>query len=580
MAKLTPRPRDAKLNAETLTAQALGHVDPVTRGLVGSIHPATTYERDKDGGYSSGRGYTRPHNPTYDEPENLLNALEGGNGTLLFASGMAAATAVFQSLLPGDHVVAPRVMYWSLRKWLIESAMSWGLDVEFVDTGDPGCLRAAMRPGQTRLIWLETPANPTWEVSDIEVASAIAHNAGARLAVDSTVASPVLSRPLELGADLVVHSATKYLNGHSDVLAGAVVTRRQDAFWNRIKAWRRDGGAVLGPFEAWLLLRGMRTLFVRMSRCSQSAMRIAEHFSGHPSLLAVLYPGLPDHPGHAIAARQMHGGFSGMLSLRLRGGKAAAMATAARVELFKRATSLGGMESLIEHRASIEGPATPVPDDLLRLSIGLEHVDDLIADLEMALDHDVSDPASDIDNTRTGQNEGWHSDLARLVREQLQPIVVERGGQIELDNTDGHLIQLRVSGSLGAALPLRPQIGALIRHYVDTEAVVEFVSEGTDSIRLQPGANSLESCIRYLLDKRINPALAAPGGEAHLNSLTDGVAHLSLRGGCQGCAMADVTMRQGIEVVLKEAFPELIAVVDDTDHSLGENPHFKTKKGV
>ena len=552
----------------------------MTRGLVSSIHPSTTYERDADGGYSSGRGYTRPHNPTYDEPENLLNALEGGSDCLLFASGMAASTAVFQSLLPGDHVIAPRVMYWSLRKWLVESAMSWGLDVEFLDTADLDRLRAAMRPGQTRLLWLETPANPTWEITDIEAAAAIAHDAGARVAVDSTVASPVLTRPLEHGADLIVHSATKYLNGHSDVLAGAVVTREQDAFWNRIKAWRRDGGAVLGPFEAWLLLRGMRTLFVRMSRCSQTAMRIAEHFSNHPALSKVLYPGLPDHPGHAIATRQMQGGFSGMLSLRLRGGKTAAMATAARVEVFKRATSLGGVESLIEHRASIEGPATPVPEDLLRLSIGLEHADDLIADLEMALEHDVSDPIPDVGNTQPEHPVEQHPALTRLIREQLQPVVRERGGQIELDGVEGNRIQLRVTGSPGAALPLRPQIGALIRHYVDTEAVVEFVSEGPDDTRPEPGTESLESSVRRLLNTRINPAVATHGGEIKLDSVAGGVAHLSLHGGCQGCAMADVTVRQGIEVLLKEALPELIAVVDDTDHSQGDDPYFKTKKGA
>ena len=373
------------LAPETLAAQALGRVDEVTRALVPPLHMSTTYERDADGGYSSGRGYTRPHNPTYDEPEDLLAALEGGADCLLFASGMAAATAVFQALLPGDHVIAPRVMYWALRTWLVDFAMAWGLDVEFVDTTDLDALAGAVRAGQTRLIWLDTPANPTWEVSDIAAAAEIAHKAQAMLAVDSTAATPVLTRPIELGADVVVHSATKYLNGHSDVLAGALVCAQENAYWQRIRAWRRDAGGVLGPFEAWLLLRGMRTLYVRVRRCCDSALAFAQHFDGHGQVLEVLYPGLRGFTGYELAARQMTGGFGGMLSLRIRGGEAAAMAVAARVEVFKRATSLGGVESLIEHRASIEGPSTPVPGDLLRFSIGLEDPGDLIGDLEQAL---------------------------------------------------------------------------------------------------------------------------------------------------------------------------------------------------
>ena len=330
------------------------------------------------------------------------------------------------------------------------------------------------------------------------------------------MASPALTRPLEFGADLVVHSASKYLNGHSDVLAGAIVTRTQDAFWNRIKAWRRDGGAVLGPFEAWLLLRGMRTLFVRVQRCSESALRIAQHFSDHPQLRAVLYPGLSDHPGHAIAVRQMHGGFGGMLSIRLRHGKAAAMATSARVKVFKRATSLGGVESLIEHRASIEGPATPVPMDLLRLSIGLEHTNDLIADLEQALDHDIRDPILDAKVNSATAAEGEHPVLAGLIRDQLQPVVQERGGRIELLGVDGHRIRLHVSGSPGAAAPLRRQIDAMIHHYVDADAVVEFVSPGSEDVAPPGSEASLAERIQYLLDSRVNPAVAEHGGEIRL----------------------------------------------------------------
>jgi cystathionine gamma-synthase len=303
----------------------------------------------------------------------------------MFASGMAAATAVFQSLLPGDHVLVSRVLYWGVRKWLAEFALTWGLDVEFTDTSDLGAVAAAIRPGRTRLLWVETPANPMWEVTDLAAVCGLAHAAGVRVAVDNTVATPVLTRPFEHGADLVVHSATKYLNGHSDVLAGAVLTARRDPFWERIRSWRRNAGAVLGPFEAWLLQRGMRTLFLRVHRASESALAIATQLSGHPALTQVLYPGLPSHPGHQIAVRQMSGGFGGMLSIRLAGGAEHATAVLRAVRVFKRATSLGGVESLIEHRAAVEGPSSPVPADLLRLSIGIETVGDLVADLNSAL---------------------------------------------------------------------------------------------------------------------------------------------------------------------------------------------------
>jgi cystathionine gamma-synthase len=272
-----------------------------------------------------------------------------------------------------------------VRKWLAEFGLTWGLDVEFTDTSDLAAVEAAIRPGRTRLVWAETPANPMWEITDLAAVCQLAHRAGVRVAVDNTVATPVLTRPLELGADLVVHSATKYLNGHSDVLAGAVLTARRDPFWERIRSWRRNAGATLGPFEAWLLQRGMRTLFLRVHRASESALAIATHFYGHPALTAVLYPGLPSHPGHQIAARQMHGGFGGMLSIRLAGGAGHALAVLPAVQVFKRATSLGGVESLIEHRRSQEGPSSPVPGDLLRLSIGIEAPGDLIDDLETAL---------------------------------------------------------------------------------------------------------------------------------------------------------------------------------------------------
>jgi cystathionine gamma-synthase len=298
---------------------------------------------------------------------------------------MAATTAVFQSLLPGDHVLVARVLYWGVRKWLAEFALAWGLDVEFTDTTDLAAVAAAIRPGRTRLLWLETPANPMWEITDLAAVCELAHAAGVRVAVDNTVATPVHTRPFEHGADLVVHSASKYLNGHGDVLAGAVLTLRKDPFWERIRSWRRNAGAMPGPFEAWLLQRGMRTLFLRVRRSSQTALTLATYFHQHPALAAVLYPGLPDHPGHAIAARQMDGGFGGMLSIRLAGGPAAARAVLGEVRVFKRATSLGGVESLIEHRRASEGPSSPVPDDLLRISVGIESPADLIADLAAAL---------------------------------------------------------------------------------------------------------------------------------------------------------------------------------------------------
>jgi cystathionine gamma-synthase len=375
----------SKTRPESRAAQALGWIDETTRAITPPLHVSSTYLRDPDNQYRSGRVYARADNPAFDQAEALIAELEQGAQAMLFASGMAAATAVFQGLAPGAHVLAPQVMYWSLRNWLLGFATDWGLDVELVDMGDPAAVQAAIRPGQTALVWIETPANPLWSVTDIAATAQVAHAAGARLAVDSTCATPVLTQPLALGADLVMHAATKYLNGHSDVIAGVLVTRADDAPWQRLRKIRAQLGATLGSFEAWLLLRGLRTLYLRVRAASASALRIAVHFSAHPHVAEVLYPGLPTAPDHAVAARQMDGGFGGMLSIRVAGGEAAAIATAAQVALWKRATSLGGVESLIEHRASVEGAGSPVPADLLRLSVGIEHVDDLIADLEQAL---------------------------------------------------------------------------------------------------------------------------------------------------------------------------------------------------
>ncbi len=369
---------------ETIAAQALGWVDESTKAVVEPIHTSTTFIRDPDNQYRSGRVYARDQNPTFDQAEAVLTALEGGHQSLLFASGMAAATAVFQAFLPGDHVLVPKVMYWSLRNWLKNFATDWGLKVEFIDMDSVDAVRAAIKPA-TKLIWIETPANPMWTVTDIAAVCEIAHQVGALVAVDSTVASPVLSQPLALGADIVMHAATKYLNGHSDVIAGTLTVREDSHRWQRIRSIRAQHGGVLGAFEAYLLTRGMRTLYLRVRTASASAMTIAQHFEKHPAVSQVLYPGLPSFAGHAVAAKQMRGGFGGMLSIRVKGGESAAIAAAAKVQIWKRATSLGGVESLIEHRASVEGAGSPVPTDLLRLSVGIEATSDLIGDLSQVL---------------------------------------------------------------------------------------------------------------------------------------------------------------------------------------------------
>ncbi|MBV9046449.1 MAG: PLP-dependent transferase [Alphaproteobacteria bacterium] len=376
---------EPKMSPATVAAQALGWIDETTKAVAPPIHPSSTFIRDPDNGYRSGRNYSRADNPTFDQGEAVLASLENGAGALLFASGMAAANAVFLSCKPGDHVVISRVMYWSLRAWLLGFATTWGLMVEIADTTDLAALKTAVQPGKTALVWIETPGNPTLAVTDIAAAAEIAHAAGARLAVDSTVATPVFTRPLDLGADIVMHSATKSLNGHSDIIAGALVTRATDEVWETIKRIRIQSGAVLGSFEAWLLLRGMRTLYPRVRAASANAMAVAQHFRGHPLVEDVLYPGLTNFPGHAVAAKQMQGGFGSLMSIRTKGGAKGAIATAANVKIWKRATSLGGVESLIEHRASVEGEHSPAPPDLLRMSVGIEEASDLIDDFEQAL---------------------------------------------------------------------------------------------------------------------------------------------------------------------------------------------------
>ena len=373
------------MKPETIAAQAGGVVDEATGAIVPAIHTATTFIRDPDNQYRRGFSYGRPDTPTVRQAEAVLQALEGADACLMFGSGMAAATSAFLALERPTHVVAPLVMYWALKKWLAEDAQELGIEATFVDATSPEAIRGAVRRGQTSMVWIETPANPMWGVSDIAAVASIAHDAGALLGVDSTVATPVLTRPLALGADIVMHSATKYLNGHSDVLAGALAFARKDDVFEKAARMRANLGAVLAPFEAALLIRGMRTLHVRVRHESASALMLARRLAQDPRIAEVLYPGLQAHAGHEVAARQMQGGFGGMLSVRVKGDEAAAIRTAANVKIWKRATSLGGVESLLEHRASVEGPGTPCPADLLRLSVGLEDPGDLLLDLEQAL---------------------------------------------------------------------------------------------------------------------------------------------------------------------------------------------------
>lgn len=374
------------LSPETLAAQALGLTVAPYGDLIPPIHLASTFERAGDGSYPGGRIYGRDQSPAYDRVEALLAALEGGSAALLYPSGMAAATAVLQSLAPGSRILAPRALYWALRRWMREFSGQWGIDLACYDNADTHSIAAGLTAAPTTLLWIETPANPTWEITDIRAAAALAHAGETLVVVDSTVATPVLTRPLELGADLVLHSASKYLNGHSDLIAGALVTGEDSPTWQRIRAARPAAGAILGPVEAWLLLRGMRTLHLRVRQACAGALQISQVLADDPRISEVLYPGLPGHAGHGVAARQMNGGFGGMLSIRIAGGEVRAREVAARLKVFKRATSLGGVESLVEHRASIEGPDSPCPPDLLRLSIGIESVADLLADLDSALD--------------------------------------------------------------------------------------------------------------------------------------------------------------------------------------------------
>jgi cystathionine gamma-synthase len=370
------------MRIETLAVHAGIRVDPTTGAVVPPLHTATTFEHEPDSTYPRGYLYSRTANPNRNALEECLSELEAGAGAVAFASASAATAAVFQALAPGDHVVAPLDAYFGTGKLLRDTFMPWGLAVDFVDMTDAAAIKAALRP-RTKIVWVETPSNPLWRVTDVAAVAALAHGAGAVCVCDNTSA-PVIQRPLAFGADLAVYATTKYLGGHGDVLGGAVVARTQDALFDRVRAIQGSGGAVPSPFDCWLVRRGIRTLPWRMRAHSDNALKVATFLATHPRVEAVHYPGLPTHPQHDVARRQMTG-FGGMLSVQVKGGRAAAFAVESTVRIFTCATSFGGTESLLEHRASVEGAATRSPDNLLRMSIGLEHPDDLIEDLTQAL---------------------------------------------------------------------------------------------------------------------------------------------------------------------------------------------------
>ena len=368
---------------ETTCVHAGHGADPATGAVAPPIHFSTTFERDADGNYPRGYTYARSGNPNRSQLETCLAALEGGAEAMAFASGMAAVSALLQALKPGDHVVCTQDAYHGVLRLMREVMTGWQLKVSYVDASDLDAVRGAVTPG-TRLVWVESPSNPLLKITDLAAVADISHKAGAITVCDSTFATPVLQNPLVHGMDWVMHSATKFLGGHSDVLGGALVAREKGAMSERVRFLQGVTGAVPSPFDCWMLLRGASTLHLRVRAQSDNALALARHLAAHPKVERVFHPGLESHPGHALAARQMRH-FGAVLSFTVRAGEAAAQAVAARVKLFTRATSLGGVESLIEHRASVEGPETRTPRHLLRVSVGVEHVDDLIQDLDQAL---------------------------------------------------------------------------------------------------------------------------------------------------------------------------------------------------
>jgi cystathionine gamma-synthase len=374
----------SSLRFETLAVHAGTTVDPATGAVTPAIHLSTTFERAPDASFPSGFSYSRSNNPTRRSLETCLAALEGGADAAAFSSGQAATFAVFQSLRPGDHVIAPEDAYYGTPDLLLDHFAPWGLECTLVDMTDLDAVRRALRPS-TRLVWVETPSNPRMKVTDIAAVSAIAKDAGVLVACDNTWATPLLQRPFALGADLVMHSTTKYLGGHSDILGGGLVTKEANDLWTRIRKVQASGGGVPSPFECWLVMRGIRSLPWRMRGHAANAIAVARFLATHPEVEQVHYPGLESDPGYAVASKQMAQP-GGMLSFLVRGGRDDAIAMTNRLRVFTRATSLGGPESLIEHRASIEGPRTRAPENLLRVSVGLEHHEDLIDDLRQALE--------------------------------------------------------------------------------------------------------------------------------------------------------------------------------------------------
>jgi len=372
-----------QMKIETIAVHAGHAVDSATGAVATPIYLSTTFERDVEGTYSRGFMYTRNDNPNRQALERGVSMLEGGQAATAFASGTGATMSILQALSPGDHVLAHVDAYYGTSRLIREIFVRWGIEADFVDMSDLAALKKMLR-SNTKLAWAETPSNPLLKIVDLAAVAEVVRETGALLVCDNTWA-PVLQRPFDLGADLILHSTTKYFGGHCDVLGGIVVTKTDNEFFQRIRSVQYEGGAVPSPFDCWLILRGMRTLPWRMRAHSGNAMKIAEFLARHPKVKRVHYPGLQSHPGHKIAAAEMSM-FGGMLSLEVRDGYDAAMSVAAKTKVFIRATSLGGVESLIEHRASIEGPATTSPEGLLRLSIGLENADDLIADLDQALE--------------------------------------------------------------------------------------------------------------------------------------------------------------------------------------------------
>jgi cystathionine gamma-synthase len=369
---------------ETLSVRVGRDVEPATGEVAPAVHLSTTFERDVDGEFSRGYTYTRAENPGRRALEQCIASLEGGEEAIAFSSGSAASLAVFSLLRPGDHVLAPIEAYHGTNKQLRDIIGPMGVSFEFVDMTDTNALQRALT-AQTRLVWIETPSNPMLNLSDIETIAELAHGRGAIVCCDNTFATPVWQKPFNLGADLVMHSSTKYFGGHSDVMGGAVVTRDRGGLSDKLRDYQATAGNVPSPFDCWLIRRSLTTLSCRVRAQTHGAARIAEFLSQHRAVQKVFYPGLEDHRGHAIARKQMNGGYGAMLSFCVHGGRDEAFAVAARLKLFTRATSLGGVESLIEHRASIEGPHSVTPESLLRVSVGLEHPEDLIADLDSAL---------------------------------------------------------------------------------------------------------------------------------------------------------------------------------------------------